>query len=739
MADVFEDLMAGAPAPTSDERDAREPLDARDELSLPSVMSDEMEAGLAALYGDTFPYLVVDEPEDDEWVAWAEDLWQRHSGSTTKRRHLSVRNRQIRAGNHWISSAGGGWKTPPKPKDAARIVYNMVGAALNQRAQIVSEQRPGFKTRPNTREVDDVKKAEAKQVALEYQYDQQEMPDITKSAVYWNGTDGVSFLELYWDPDAGPWHEAYGFNEQSGAEEPLGPDGAPAESPHKFRLGDIKTRVRKLEQVRVSANASSTEKPWYWIIRDVMPLAEAVRVYGDQVAQTEDRSFEDDATIDPPQERLGYQLPRDTELLNDQETVDRYTVYCEEGDFLPEGLTLIVVGDIVVFIGPLLPGVVPMVRWTDGSPDPSWTPRPFVDDWVESNMQVNAVLSKWVENVRLNAGPKLLAKRQAISNETLVGGTMTIIEARGLGDLNQLVKPLEAFSIGTDAKDLLTIKIKHFEDLSGWNDVSRGQFSAEASGRAILAIREQLERTFAPPVNAAAKAMTSWAKISCAWMAWGYDVPRMLGVQGQGRPDLVRAISSDDLDGTTDVWIDPETLMPLPRALRLQLLDEMFAKGQITAREHRNRLPFAWVRDIQYHDEVHAARARRVAEALRQGQWLPVLPMDDPQIHIEVLEKEILLQDNIPEEVKALAFERWQQLSQLLQMRMAGMLPGTSPIGGDPQGAQPAPGGSPPIGNPRTQPFQGTSPGVSAGTLSKLGGQTDETKAARDFDRRTQR
>jgi hypothetical protein len=105
---------------------------------------------------------------------------------------------------------------------------------------------------------------------------------------------------------------------------------------------------------------------------------------------------------------------------------------------------------------------------------------------------------------------------------------------------------------------------------------------------------------------------------------------------------------------------------------------------------------------------------------------------------MEVLEKELLLQDDTPEEIKAMAFERWQQLMQIVQMKMAGIMPGASPMGA-PQGAQPVPGGSPPIGNPRTQPFQGTSPGISAGTLSKFGGETDENKSARDFDRRTQR
>lgn len=728
--DVFESLMADVPAPLSDERDSRQVL--LEDLGMQSTEDAKIKEALTALYGSAFPLLEKVDKEDN-WATWAQALWDRHRAGVTSRLHLVERNRLFRKGLQWISSVGGvGWREPPKPRDSARVVFNMIGPALDLRAQIISEQRPGFKTRPATQDPDDIKKAEAKQQGLEFQWDQQDMAEVTREAVYWSGTDGAAFLEVYWDPDAGPWHEAYGADEQTGEQVPLGPDGQPTSGPaHKFPLGDLKTLVRRLEQVRVSAEATSTKKPWYWVVRDVMPHAEAVKKYGMDVVEADVSNYDGDTQMNSgPYSKQGFLLPETDELLRDQDQTVRYTVYCEKSEYLPQGLTLIVVGRKVIFKGPLLTGAVPLTRWTDGSTDPSFFPTPIMDFWLDSQMRVNGVLSKWVENIRLNAGPKLLAKRQSLVGETLLGGTMTVIEAKGIGGLNDIVKPLDGFSLAPDVKEFLMFEIRNFENLSGWNDVSRGQFSSEQSGRAILAIREQLERIFSPPVNAASRAMTEWAKISCGFMKWGYDIPRMIGLAGKGRPDLARALSSDDFDGNTDVWIDAETLMPMPRALRLSLMDDFFQKGLMDPREYRRRVPFAFVQDMDFPDEVHMARAKRCCEALRNGQDLPILYQDDEAIHMDVLNREIILQDDQPMQIRAMAYDRWMRLMQQATMKSMAMggapSPPTASSGAGPSGAS---------SSPTTQPFAGTNPGVAAGSFNTAGGVTDERRNARQFDR----
>lgn len=639
------------------------------DVGAPATATPEQRGALTAMYGESFPLLKEGAPKDDDWAKWGVELWSKHASGVRSRLHLNQRNRLFRKGIQWISSLGlGPWREPPRPRDSARIVDNLIAAALDQRVQIIAEQRPGFQTRPSTQDPADFKKAEAQQFALEYQYDQQQMPDIIRELVYWAGTDGVSFGEVYWDADAGPWHEV---KEVSAQVESAQSNPHDDHALQRFPMGDVKTRVLRMEQVRVSADATSTRKPWYWVCREVIPKSRAIKEYGLEVGgKLDDTGGEAQNDINITQAlaaKGGYLLPSEDELFQEQPTVDRLTVYCEPSEYLEKGLTLVTVGNKVVFIGPLLFGVVPLFRLTDGSSDPAFFPTAIMDAWIDVQMRINAIKSKWVENVRFNAGAKLLARENAIAGETLTGGTMSVIAVKGIGSVSDSVKPLEGFSLGGDAKELLALEKKAFEDLSGWNDVSRGSFSADQSGRAILAIREQLERVFAPAVQAAARGITAWAKISINAMHWGYDLPRTVGTVGAARPDLARELVTDDFDGVADVFVDPETLMPMPRALRLFLLKDLAQMGVINPQEYRRRLPFAWTRSIITPDQDQEARGRRVVESIRKSgnpEALPLLWQDNEAIHQDILERELILPDDTPPPVRDAAQKRWQALAE---------------------------------------------------------------------------
>ena len=717
--DIFEQIRQTAVPALSDERETRESVMGM--LGVEQDMAPEMRAALTTLYGFDFPLLNPQGGQPSDWVKWAHSRWIDLGPSVQKILHLVERNRLFRAGIQWISSSGyGPWREPPRPRDAARVVENLIAPALSQRVQIVSEQRPGFRVRPTTADPDDMKRAEAKQIGLEYQFDQQEMPALIKEFSYWAGTDGVAFGELHWDAEAGPWHEQMYGQGNPMAQQPQQPKGP---------MGDVKCRVRRIEQVRVSPNATATRKPWFWVIKEVMSKSEAVKLYGTDVVSEIEQADPSNAMNSYPLFRSGYLLPTVEEMIQDTDRVDRITIYCEKSMGLPQGLTLVVVGDKMVFQGPLLIGVCPMIRWTDGSPDPAFYPTPEMNNWIDSQMRINAVKSKWVENVRLNSGPKLLAKENAISGETMVAANMSVITAKGLGNLNEIVRPMESFSVGNDAKELLALEIQRFEQLSGYNDASRGSFTAEQSGRAILAIREQLERIFSPMINAASFAMTEWAKITCAWMAWGYDYPRYIGVEGRSRPDLATILVNADFDGVADVFIDPETLMPMPRSLRLFLLKDLYGQGLMTPQEYRRRLPFAWTRSIGSPDEDQEARARRVCESLRQGQPLPMKWQDNEAIHQDILDRELILPDDIDPAIQAMAVQRWIELATQAQMKY-GMTPPSQP-GGSGTGKSGSKGGGL---KPQEQPFQGTNPGVAASTGSNFGGQPEANSTARQFD-----
>ncbi len=639
-----------------------------------------------AMFGDSFPGAeTATEKDADAWVRWAYDLWVSRATAVRYRLWCAKRNRMFRAGHQWIDSAGPGeaWVEPPRPRDALRLVYNMIDKALDQRLQIIADQQPGFTISPTTMDSDDKRAAQARQMACEYQFKQCRMREKVREAEYWAQTDGVAFWQIYWDPNRGPMD---------------------AQTPTREKLGDANARTLRIEQVRVSANATSTEPPMWVVVRDMISTAEATARYGytgTQASSSGDRTAHGNSQDDSAESiafDLRHTTPGEGDRLRDTDSVSRLHVYLAPTKELPDGLELTVVGQQLVYgPAPLLFGVIPVVRVTDGSTDPSYFPAPTVEQWIDSQVRMNVLLSKWGENIRVNSGGRMLSRPGAITDETWFGGLTNLIEVRGVGAFDDIIQPVPGFSIGADVKEAFVLEKTAFEDASGWNAVSRGQVTGE-SGRAIIASREQLERVFAPPVHALALALTEWAGVMIRVMQWGYVVPRAMGVVGRGRPDLAKSLTGDmlDSDGAPDVFVEPATMMPMPLSFRLYMLDNWLASGVIDMAEYRRRQKFAVVSDIATPDEDQEARARRIADALLSGEPVPEMRWQDNEaIHQDVLEREILLRDDLDPMIIEAANQRWVELAGQSQMKMMAtgpMAPGAMSGGG---GGNPANPGNP--------------------------------------------
>jgi len=357
-----------------------------------------------------------------------------------------------------------------------------------------------------------------------------------------------------------------------------------------------------------------------------------------------------------------------------------------------------------------------------------------MEQWIDHQMRVNALLSKWVENIRVNAGGRFLTRPNAIATETFMGGVTSMIEVRGAGSMGDSIQPVNGFSVGNDVKEALALERTAFENASGWNQVSRGQTTGE-SGRAIIATREQLERVFSPVVAAVAMAFTDWAKVTLAGMAWGYDVPRALGAVGNGRPDLARAVSSSDFDGQSDVRVEQASMMPMPMAFRMYLLDNWLQTGVMDLKEYRRRQMFAVATNIASPDDDQEARAKRVADAIRTGTVVPEMRwQDNESIHQDVLEREILLQDDLDQTIIAQAQERWTALANQAMQKQGGMVPPAPAAGPGPQGGPPA-ASVPPI--PTGQlPLAASNPpiGVAPLMMETMTGASEAEQAARQAD-----
>jgi hypothetical protein len=225
-----------------------------------------------------------------------------------------------------------------------------------------------------------------------------------------------------------------------------------------------------------------------------------------------------------------------------KESVYDWTVYiAPDGQDIEEGMWARLIGGHYIEGANELPGqVYPFARFTDGSTDPSFYPRPVMSTWIGDQIVVNALASLLIQHARIHGLGRLMSLKGTLLTETYNTLVGSLLEYEGM-------KPdqLRAQNAGGDVWQLFQEAKKGLEDKTGWNDLARGQVLGEAgggmqdvSGRAVLGAREMLERTFGPMVQAAAEGATEWCEVTVKYAAWLFgDTPRMIPTVG-GRVGL---------------------------------------------------------------------------------------------------------------------------------------------------------------------------------------------------------
>lgn len=765
-------------------------------------------------FGENFPEL--NSKSGADWRRWIEGQRKRQEPIMRDKRLHWSRHRHFRNGHQWISTRDGRlWREPQADVNDVRAVLNIIGPALDFRLGILSEQRPGFRHEPIGGGVSARESAEAQQAVAEYYFAILRAWNIFLDAWFHAQTDGVAFVHVFIDTTKGPTREdvdlipptderyaglvAQGYNvrEDQLLELPYADEGMPADPNAEPRLlfeGDITCRILLAHEVLFDPEARSVNGPvdrarWA-LVRRMRDVAQARLETGNPKIESEMVITSQSDVLDMPIDRsMGWQRglpPFPTRRQRIQDGVPEYLLWLapdENEPGLESGKWLRIIGNEIVDSGDELPGgLIPLARFTDGSADSDIFPRPVMSDWIGDQIIVNALMSTLLKHARWFAGGRLLAIKGTVLEETYSNIVGSLMEYTG--QKPEVFPPVPA---GPDAWKLLDWVIKKLEDKTGWNDIARGQLSGtsgggqqDISGRAVLATRELFERTFGPAVRAAAEGATEWAHLIVAYAKWLFTEPRLIPAVG-GRGDLAKRISSEDLGDRPTVYVDPETLMPLPRALRQQLLEDQLDKGRISLPEYKKRSIFADIRNVHMGDIDQWERAQYINTQIEEqweqiaalplevryaagGNGIPILWQDvqsvtpQPQqgaagpavtlpasfrtVHKTAL-LEIILDERKPWGMRQVALERWGIYDQLeramndptgqtpIPMEITGVPPdkavmmiptpmgGMMPPAGGPPGGAPTPEGEqPPVPGTLTSPSPTNAPMVTeAGKL----------------------
>lgn len=647
------------------------------------------------------------------WRDWLDEQVEAQKAVMEVKRLHWIRHRLFRSGIQWISSRDNrSWREMEARNNRIRRSFNVIGPGLDFRLSLLEEQRPGWRHEPIPgMGVDGRETAEAQQSLVEHLFKTQKIWRLMRLAHAQAQTDGVAFLQGYVNKSKGPTVDrvktvaddderfqalkAAGYQEEEGVISiPLGPTSeelSPDDKPSSFNAGELATRLVLAGETVCDPEAETINGPnnparWF-VVRRPRDILGARRETNRPKLQADPDATYSHLYGDGLDQRYTFSMglppfPKKRMVDGDANVWDITMYFAPDDDISPDGLIIHLVGDHLMSEKKLPKRIIPIVRITDGSSDPEMYPRPVMSDWINDQVTVNATGSKILEYVRMHSGSRILALKDTIIEETWNNISGSIVNYQG-------AKPdmLPPPRVSPDMWSMFTHMVQTLKDQMGYNDLNMGKVSnvdsgfQDVSGRAVLGAREMSERQFGPMIRAAADGATDWAEVMVLMAQELYQVPRLIPMTG--RPDLAKRIDGDTLQGIPTVYIDPETLMPMPRALRNQMLIDHLDRGLITQAEYSKRAPYAEVRDLTLGDTDQWNRAQWINTVMEERHeelydedpiliyspsGLPVFWQDTPEVHMRALE-EIILDERKPWTLRKIAADRWGIYAELARSK----------------------------------------------------------------------
>jgi hypothetical protein len=148
--------------------------------------------------------------------------------------------------------------------------------------------------------------------------------------------------------------------------------------------------------------------------------------------------------------------------------------------------------------------------------------------------------------------------------------------------------PNDAFNYGAIQKD-------NVEYVSGIHDVTQGRRPANVSAASAIQMLQEASKTMIrPQARALESALKKLGLLLIDLMQWGYSEPRMVRILGaEGNPEEpiqinqsqvvegVKEVKNNITIGEYDVFVSPDSTLPISRIERYGMMTELFDKGAV--------------------------------------------------------------------------------------------------------------------------------------------------------------
>lgn len=517
---------------------------------------------------------------------------------------------------------------PMQRRWRAYSIRNHISAYVDRRVATLSGFRPEYKVNPATEDEDAFLAAETAEKLLAYAWTHLKMPLKMQDIFYWMETTGNAFLKTYWNPTAG----------QCFAEDSIEMvEGTPNPTQTMTYEGDVEAKVVPTPSIHVQPFLNSPDD-MEWLIEESFRPIEWVERHFPQIANIVPMGTQRTAPNRTRRPLLDFSSP--TGLFSPTSSGKEKRPYCfvvekwarPSVDY-PKGQLIIAVENIIARNGdnPAPDHQIPY-RWFRSKlvPGTAWGDC-NVTHMISPQKDMNRLVSQHVEHIVLTGRAKVMEhstnKLQDGAFRTEIGDSVVW---SGINEPHYLQPP----AMPNDLNEEILRCSQHFDSITGQYGPARGQFQGKMSGRAIDSLVEMDMKSEEPMVARVASELEAWGSEVLKWMRDYVDSQRTVRIVGDSNQLSVISFLGADLENSTDVTIDVDSVTPKSKTFALTMIQQLTQSGILNPGNPEHVQRSFKMLAMRTDDQFVRNKMRDQRDAtIENRMMLAGLPVDDAQYY----------------------------------------------------------------------------------------------------------
>lgn len=465
-----------------------------------------------------------------------------------------------------------------EPAHRKRLRINHIKPKYVARVAKYTKVPPNPTVVPGTSDREDIFNARASQKALEYFTRKGNMRSKYMQAMQWVPVTGKSFWWVRYDDD----QLAHSPTLLDGVRQPiLGEVVLDHGSAFEFLPADpgIETIAEQPEIMRARMIRTTDLEARYNLPAGSIAVE----------SQNADLFFYQRQIADLGTRQQGLASRATTQMMDDQDggfalCLELFSKPCAK---YPEGRYIVTAGRRLLKKQQTIPGnfqhthtnPYPCIEFCDDNSPGQFWPDAFIERLVPLNSEYNEYRSKVAEHMSMSMFPKLMVSKQLNLDE----GAYTS-EAGERLDINtppgiQLPSFLAPPNVAGDTWNILNTIRKEMDDITLIFPSAVGSTGGSNSGFQTNLLQEAADQVHGPAVARNAMALEeAYIKIRHL-MKQFYSIPRLITIAGKNNIPEVYEFTRDSIDEQADVRIEPDTMMPMLRSVRVDMIRGMYGDG----------------------------------------------------------------------------------------------------------------------------------------------------------------